>query len=1003
MPRRDFSNRLFIMLFIVALVAMLLFLPGRTVLAATSGDIIITELMYNPGTNNQNDEFLELYNDTDDTINLNGWCFTAGIALCFTASHNIAAGSYAIISPSSSQTTATYNVATLATYTGNLSNGGETITLKDNNSNVIDTVTYSDSSPWPTAPDGTGPSLEMKLLNLDNSLAASWGASLSGGGTPGEENSLANLDYADIANVSKPTNVLPTDSPVVTVQVEGATSVELVYRLNFETEQTIVMYDDGLHEDGVAADGLYGASIPSQAAGSLVRYKVEATNNDGTISSPGPDDTINYLGYRVVNPSETGNTPIIEWFMPDNQYNELMASDPDIKPYFDCVVVYGDEVFDNAQIRLHGNYSASAEFAKKPFKIKLPKGHQLKMEGRLSYPLREFLLNSEFPNNKYVIAQVSWKIYEHAGFPVPENIKVQLNRNGQFDGVYTLMDKYGNEWRDLHPEFEDGEWFDAWHDKVTPDDNDYSSIENWYDGYFELNSAEEKRNYLLNTTDMPNIINLLAATAVSRGHDWSLTQNFQTYYDKGGTNRWSVYPWDLDLTLGNPGADPNHQISGVKDMIDPTDVPDYLEVEDRFFAKAIWDDPQFKLMYLRRVRTLVDELYVSRQITDWGNEFVDLAEDAIYRDYDKWFEAEDEQYAVARDYIQNVVGQNPYDPIVIKTAYDFMVYPGFYDEAPETPTAIEPLSPRNRIFIAVEKSVEAWIQRYTGALHDEGQIPDEQPEAPTVYINEVMYNPAGGQDHEFIELYNPNDYAVDMSSWVVEGVNYTLPGGSVIGANDYALLVRKDLEFRDYYGGDKYIIGEYSGGLANEGETITLKRSDTSVVSTLSYQTANPWPASANGGGTALAFVGMEGSAACWAASQTDGTPGAENIVDQDWVGVHGLTCQQPVMSPTSPAPAVAVSVENVSQKTKTAAYRSTPSSSQGQMDQDVSQDIDQPAPPIAETAQDSLHGNDDDSKDSTSSSGVPTWATTLLVVSGGIIMAYGSISALRNVKSKKK
>lgn len=36
--------------------------------AGTPGDVIISEIMYNPGTGNQNDEFLELYNTQSSPI-----------------------------------------------------------------------------------------------------------------------------------------------------------------------------------------------------------------------------------------------------------------------------------------------------------------------------------------------------------------------------------------------------------------------------------------------------------------------------------------------------------------------------------------------------------------------------------------------------------------------------------------------------------------------------------------------------------------------------------------------------------------------------------------------------------------------------------------------------------------------------------------------------------------------------------------------------------------------
>jgi hypothetical protein len=40
------------------------------------------------------------------------------------------------------------------------------------------------------------------------------------------------------------------------------------------------MFDDGTHNDGLAGDGLFGASIPGNAAGTYVRFYVEAVAND---------------------------------------------------------------------------------------------------------------------------------------------------------------------------------------------------------------------------------------------------------------------------------------------------------------------------------------------------------------------------------------------------------------------------------------------------------------------------------------------------------------------------------------------------------------------------------------------------------------------------------------------------------------------------------------------------------------------------------------------------
>lgn len=61
------------------------------------------------------------------------------------------------------------------------------IRLLDAAGEVVDALTYDDAAPWPVEADGNGATLALRNPLLDNTAAASWGASASGG-TPGERN-----------------------------------------------------------------------------------------------------------------------------------------------------------------------------------------------------------------------------------------------------------------------------------------------------------------------------------------------------------------------------------------------------------------------------------------------------------------------------------------------------------------------------------------------------------------------------------------------------------------------------------------------------------------------------------------------------------------------------------------------------------------------------------------------------------------------------------------------
>ena len=64
-----------------------------------------------------------------------------------------------------------------------LSGGGEEISLYDFSDRLIDRVEYDDAYPWPTEPDGNGPTLELIHPDSLNEYGTSWSFS-EGNGTP---------------------------------------------------------------------------------------------------------------------------------------------------------------------------------------------------------------------------------------------------------------------------------------------------------------------------------------------------------------------------------------------------------------------------------------------------------------------------------------------------------------------------------------------------------------------------------------------------------------------------------------------------------------------------------------------------------------------------------------------------------------------------------------------------------------------------------------------------
>ncbi len=160
--------------------------------------VTINEIMYNPPEAGVDvTEYIEVYNSGSTPVDLLDYYFSAGIAYTQTTSYVLGPGAYGVFAVFAANLQA-YNPTTtniIGEFTTNnfngLSNSGETITLRNSVGQIADSVLYGVAAPWPTGPNGGGPSLELTDPLLDNNQAVSWAASVNGppGGTPGYVNS----------------------------------------------------------------------------------------------------------------------------------------------------------------------------------------------------------------------------------------------------------------------------------------------------------------------------------------------------------------------------------------------------------------------------------------------------------------------------------------------------------------------------------------------------------------------------------------------------------------------------------------------------------------------------------------------------------------------------------------------------------------------------------------------------------------------------------------------
>ncbi|MBC7864511.1 MAG: lamin tail domain-containing protein, partial [Bacteroidia bacterium] len=168
-------------------------------------DIVINELLPDPDPpiGLPNYEYVELYNRTAYNISLNNWTISSPTSTKTIPNIVILPDSFVILTGSSgfaAYSALGFNVYEVTSFPA-LTNAGSTITLKNSNAKIINSVTYSDSWYHDATKQEGGYSLEMIDPLNPCGEENNWTASNSiYGGTPGFQNSV----YASNADNASP-------------------------------------------------------------------------------------------------------------------------------------------------------------------------------------------------------------------------------------------------------------------------------------------------------------------------------------------------------------------------------------------------------------------------------------------------------------------------------------------------------------------------------------------------------------------------------------------------------------------------------------------------------------------------------------------------------------------------------------------------------------------------------------------------------------------------------
>jgi hypothetical protein len=297
--------------------------------------------------------------------------------------------------------------------------------------------------------------------------------------------------------------------------------------------------------------------------------------------------------------------------------------------------------------------------------------------------------------------------------------------------------------------------------------------------------------------DVPQVVNFLAARALTGDTD-CCHKNYYFYRDTNRSNEWQMWPWDVDLSFGRVWTSSMTYWDQTLNFNTSLFVGNNNRV-----PQVIFNTPEIRQMYLRRIRTLMDELlksaptYVPPPPTPvpgptprprGGAAAAPIAAAAEPNaPLDMHYERIDELAAqIGPDAALDAVKWNSHAWGNGSTAPN---YPQpFADAVKELRDSYLPQRRR---------------QLFNGLSGGAAEIPGSQPAGTTVSIAAVEIHPARSTaDEGYIQLLNPNAFAVDISSWTLvadgnaKAPLYTFHGGTVIPANGTLYVAANRVAFR---------------------------------------------------------------------------------------------------------------------------------------------------------------------------------------------------------------
>lgn len=856
--------------------------------AGAWGGVLVNEIMYHPVSEDARDEYVEVLNTGTSATNVMSWRLSGGVELVFSNAVTVSStgfvpvtelwlgpGSTLVLAANITNFAALYPGVTnvVGNWQGHLSNSRERIELVDGAGATVDRVSYADEGDWAirrrTQPhyfhqgwswyaehDGLGKSLELVNTGLPNEYGQNWASSVVPDGTPGSANSRVEVNSAPLVVDTQFMPAVPrsVDAVLVTARVvdEGLTGVtaQLYWRLDGGTTSQftmVPMLDDGLHDDGLAGDGLFAGQIPPQLNNAVVEFYVSATDLEGqTRTWPAPAIGTNEapLGqaanalYQVDDSAYGGVFPVYKMVMREGDRAELAAigsgyggeqnSDAQMNGTFISVDGTGTVVRPVVGFRNRGHGSRNRK----------PNNHRVNFSSDRPWKgVTALNLNGQYSHAQLLGSALALKAGLAGSDSRPVQLRVNnanLGNNGPqtYGTMYAANEVMNSDWarhwfpgdssgniyravRDIAPSefaWRGSNWVaytNTWFKESNASENDWSDLVGMMRvmGTNDVYSAGNAGRVAHTEQWLRYVAVMALFESRETGPNTGDNDDYFLYSDAEGRFRMVYYDLDTILGEGSAAGSTNATILGAATNGRPFNLTQFVR------------SPEFLPRYYWTLQQLLETSFSKREFDLTVDQVLGgFVPSAVVQRIKTWMDGR-------RAYVQGVIGPVlatngvppvarvsgvPRSPTPLRTAtlevggagvthYRYRLNDGGFGMTNEVTTAIvlEGLADgsTNRVFVIGLSTNGLWQAEMEATVCGPWVV---NTGWPGVRINEVLARNEGVLLHagtlpDAIELYNEGPTTADLTGLrltdrVSSPGKYTFPGGTTLGPGSYLVV-----------------------------------------------------------------------------------------------------------------------------------------------------------------------------------------------------------------------